>query len=682
MQDQDASQRTAADLLSTASARASAQALAVSDLFSDAIGLAAQGRPDLAVQLYKVWIAYNPADPLLYAVYFNYGTGLRDIGDLPGAVTAFRDSIAARPDFYQAHINLGRALEDSGQVGAAVTQWIDLTHHMGKITGEAVGFKITALQQIGRVLEDQQQDATAEEALKTCLDLDAGQREAAQHWIALRQRQCKWPVVEPWERVGRQDIMRGISPLSLANLADDPLFQLAAADRYCRHSIGRPAGRRPREGGAGGASPRKLRIGYVSSDLRDHAVGFAMTDVFETHDRDAVAVHAYYCGIDRDDATKRRIKAAADHWTDINPLDDAAAARAIADDGIDILVDLNGYTKSARTKVFALRPAPVSVNWFGFPGTMGSPYHDYLIADPTVIPEGHERFYSETVVRLPCYQPNDRRRVVAERRPSRGEEGLPDDAVVFCCLNGMQKLTDATFRRWMTILDGVPGSVLWLLGGTPETNDRLRGAAQARGVAPGRLIFAEKRPNPEHLARYPLADLFLDTFPYGAHTTAADALWMAVPILTLPGRSFASRVCASVLGAAGLADLICPTPEAYVERAVALGRDRAAIAALKARLAAGRDTCLLFDTPRLVRRLEGLYRGMWADVEAGRRPVPRLDNLDIYHAIGCALDVESGEPMDEGAYLARYRDGLSDWNATYPIRPDTRLWTERDAAQE
>ena len=400
-----------------------------------------------------------------------------------------------------------------------------------------------------------------------------------------------------------------------------------------------------------------------------------MTDVFEMHDRDAFTIHAYYCGIARDDATKQRIKAAADHWTDLNPLDDAAAARAIAADGIDILVDLNGYTKSARTKVFALRPAPVAVNWFGFPGTMGSPYHDYLIADPVVIPESHERFYSEAVVRLPCYQPNDRRRIVADRRPSRRDENLPENAVVFCCLNGMQKLTDAVFRRWMTILDGVPGSVLWLLSGTPETNDRLRSAAEGHGVAPDRLVFADKRPNPEHLARYPLADLFLDTFPYGAHTTAADALWMAVPILTVPGRSFASRVCASVLGAAGLIDLVCATPGDYVARAIAFGRHPAALQSLKGRLAAARDTCLLFDTPQLVRRLEDLYRGMWADVAGGRRPVPRLDNLDIYHAIGCEFDLESAEAIDDETYLARYRGGLADWNATYPICPDTRLWT-------
>ena len=201
-------------------------------------------------------------------------------------------------------------------------------------------------------------------------------------------------------------------------------------------------------------------------------------------------------------------------------------------------------------------------------------------------------------------------------------------------------------------------------------------------MTPDRLIFADKKPNPDHLARYPLADLFLDTLPYGAHTTAADALWMGVPILTQSGRSFASRVCGSVLIAAGLGDLIVTTPEAYVERAVALGLDRTALAELKVRLTASRETCLLFDTPRLVRHLEGLYRGMWADFEAGRRPTPQLDNLDIYHAIGLDLDIEVSEALDDRAYLARYSEALLRWNDTYPIRPDGRLWTGSSEAHE
>ncbi len=464
--------------------------------------------------------------------------------------------------------------------------------------------------------------------------------------------------------------------MSLANLTDDPMFLLAKAYQYNKQSIGLCPSPRPRITPADAARRRhgRLRIGYVSSDMREHAVGFAMTDVIELHDRTRFEIFVYYCGISRIDQTQQRIKGAADHWLDINALTDAQAAQKIAEDEIDILIDLNGYTKSARTKIFSMRPAPVAVNWFGYPGSMGSPYHHYIVADPTIIPPGQDHYYSEKVVRLPCYQPNDRKRVVAEARPSRRDAGLPDDAFVYCCLNGMQKLTPLTFQRWMTILSRVPGSVLWLLTGTSDTNARIRQFAAAQGIAPDRIIFAEKMANPQHLARYPLADLFLDNLPYGAHTTAADALWMGVPIVTLPGRSFASRVCASVVQAAGIGELVCTSPGDYVAKAVELGLDRTKFTTVKQKLIAGRDTCLLFDTPRLVSHLEELYRQMWTDFDADQLPVPDLSNLDIYHDVALEFDLEKTELLTEDEYLALYREKLTHWNSTYPIRPDNRLW--------
>jgi predicted O-linked N-acetylglucosamine transferase (SPINDLY family) len=240
----------------------------------------------------------------------------------------------------------------------------------------------------------------------------------------------------------------------------------------------------------------------------------------------------------------------------------------------------------------------------------------------------------------------------------------------------MQKITLRVFQRWMAVLNQVPNSVLWLLTGTPEANERLRNAASEQGIAPDRLIFAEKMANPDHLARYPLADLFLDSLPYGAHTTAADSLWMNVPILTLTGRSFAARVCASVLTAAGLDDMVCSTPEAYVARAVALGQAPETLAAVKAKLAAGRDSCLLFDTPRLVGHLEDLYRQMWDDFKRGELPVPDLRNLDIYHEIGLGLDIESAELLRDEAYVALYQEKLAEWHSVYPLAPDTRLWRD------
>ncbi len=650
--------------------------LPATELFLAAERLKALGQLGLMTELYKTWIAYNAADPLLFAVYFNYSVALRDDGDPLSAINAMRETIRLKPDFYPPYINLGRVLEDSQQLTAAIAVWTEAVNRLSGISGETLAHRNTALQQIGRVLEGVGDLAGAENALKQSLDLDPKQGEVVQHWVSLRQSQCKWPVVEPWDRASRDDLLSGIAPLSLANLADDPIFQLAKACLYSRELVGVPAfaRRKPAVRPAAPLSGRKLRIGYVSSDLREHAVGFGMTDVMEMHDREAFEIFAYYCGIPRADPTQLRIRSAVDHWTDITGLDDDAAAQKIADDEIDILVDLNGYTKSACTKVFALRPAPISVNWFGFPGTMGSPYHHYIIADPYIIPADHELYYSETALHLSCYQPNDRRRVVSAHRPSRSDQKLPEDAMVYCCLNGMQKLTAATFAGWMTILSAVPGSVLWLLTGGTDTDARMRQRAREAGIEPGRLIFAEKMHNADHLARYPVADLFLDTFPYGAHTTAADSLWMGVPILTLSGRSFASRVCGSLLTAAGLADMICDTRQAYVTRAIELGRDREMLDAVKRRLAAQRDTCVLFDTPKLVRELEALYRRMWQDLEQGRRPVPNLDNLAAYHDVALDLGGAAMELMSRDAYHAAYRDKLAEAHDFSPLRADPRLW--------
>jgi len=660
----------ATDLYNDAVKRAVSRQLPVADLFGAAATLSNAGQNQAAADLYRIWVGYNGDDGLLYAVYFNYGAALMALRDHVGAINVLRECIRMKSDFAPAYINLGRALEDSGQTGPAVGQWLALVNNLGAVNGESVSHKLTALQQIGRVLEAANSDSAAEDALKQSLDINVNQTEVMQHWISLRQRQCKWPAVEPWERASRKDMHNGISSLSLACLADEPMFQLAKAYTYAKKTFGMPktvarpqAGRRD-----------KLRIGYVSSDLREHAVGFAMTDVMELHDKGKFEIFAYYCGISRTDATQQRIKNAVDHWTDINGMTDDQAAEKIAADGVDIIVDLNGYTKDARTKVFARRPAPIAVNWFGFPGTMATPYHHYIVADETIIPESHEIYYSEKVLRLPCYQPNDRKRTVSERRPTRMQVGLPEDAFVYCSFNGTQKTTPRVFQRWMAVLKQVPNSVLWLLTGTADANDRLRRAAAEQGVAPDRIVFADKMANPDHLARYPLADLFLDSMPYGAHTTAADSLWMNVPIVTWPGRSFASRVCASLVRAAGVPELACASVEDYIALAVELAGNPERLKAIKVKLAAGRDTCMLFDTPRVVRGLEDLYRQMWSEYKSGDLPVPDLRNLEIYHEIGLGLDIESAEVMSDEAYLALYQEKLSEWHSAYPVPTDDRLW--------
>ncbi len=662
----------ATDILSPALIASMVGHLSVSDLIRTTETFKQSGQLASIEAAYAAWVAANPNDPLLYAVLFNYSIALTDTGKLETAKECLERAIALNADFMPAYINLGRILERLGKIGLAIIQWSAGLTRMAAVSGQAVMHKTTALNQSARALEAVSQDEAAEKMLRESLELDRDQREVVQHLVALRQRQCEWPVLLPSERVSRETLFTDMSPLSAAALADDPLMQLALADRYNRRDVGSPQGALT-EWPAAMAHTGPLRLGYLSSDLREHAVGYLMTEVLGLHDRDKVEVHAYYCGIPTDDALHRHFKETSDRFTVITDLDDAAAARRMADDGIQILVDLNGYTRDARLKLVALRPAPVIVNWLGYPGTMASPYHHYLVADDWIIPEENEIYFSEKVVRLPCYQPSNRDRVVSPTRPTRAEAGLPEDGVVYCCFNGSHKIHRHTFDRWLTILARVPQSVLWLLGGPEATMGRLRDYAAARGIAPERLVFADKAANPAHLARYPLADLFLDTTPYGAHTTASDALWAGVPVLTASGRSFASRVCGSLVRAAGLPELVCATPEEYVERAVALGSDRDALAALRARLADGRAECALFDMPGLVRGLEGLYAAMWRDCLEGRLPRPDLANLDVYLETAGQVDHEAMEVQGVADYRGWWTDQLARRHRLRPIPRDARL---------
>jgi predicted O-linked N-acetylglucosamine transferase (SPINDLY family) len=650
-----------------------AQELSVPDLIRAVELLKQSGQTQAASALYATWVEHNATHPLLYAVLFNYSVALSDAEQLEAARQCLERAVSLNPDFIPAYINLGRVHERLGSVGMALTQWSAGLSRLDAVTGSAVIHKTTALNQSARTLEAADQDAAAEQMLRHSLELDPTQREAIQHLVALRQRQCEWPVILPSERVEPRALLRGLSPLSAAALTDDPLYQLALAHHYNKLDVGDPpelAARSPI------TSTGPLRVGYLSSDLREHAVGYLMTEVFALHERANVEVFAYYCGIPSRDPLHQHFQGSAQHFTSITELDDRSAAARMAADGLQILVDLNGYTRDARLKLVARRPAPVIVNWLGFPGSMASPYHHYIIADDFIVPPSQEHYYTERVLRLPCYQPSFRSRAVAPQAPSRAEVGLPDEAMVYCCFNGAHKINRFTFERWLKILSCVPGSVLWLLGSNEVTNERLRSYAAERGVAKERLIFAQKLANPYHLARYALADLFLDTTPYGAHTTASDALWSGVPVLTYSGRGFASRVCGSLVHAAGLPELVCESAQDFVERAVRFGLDRASLQPLRARLREGRSTCKLFDTPLLVRQLEGLYQQMWREHQSGQLPRPDLRNLDAYLDIGGAFEPDVSEAQTFGDLEGIWREKLKQRHAARPLEPDARLVTQ------
>ena len=367
----------------------------------------------------------------------------------------------------------------------------------------------------------------------------------------------------------------------------------------------------------------KIRIGYVSADLHNHATAFLMAELFECHDRSQFEVVAFSIGPASQDEMRLRLHAAFDAFHDMRELSDREVAQRIADAGIDILVDLKGFTEHARFGIFMHRPAPIQVSYLGFPGTTGADCMDYVIGDATVTPFEHQPWYSERIVQMPhSYQVNDRKRRVADQVPTRAESGLPLTGFVFCCFNNNYKITPAVFDIWMRLLHQVPGSVLWLLKDNELAGTNLLREAAQRGVAPERLVFAKRLPLAEHLARHRLADLFLDTLPCNAHTTASDALWVGLPVLTCLGETFASRVGASLLRAVGLPEMVVDNLADYEARALALAKDPEALAQLRARLLAQRDTAPLFDTDRFRRDLESAYQTMWQRHQQGLPPAP------------------------------------------------------------
>lgn len=427
-------------------------------------------------------------------------------------------------------------------------------------------------------------------------------------------RLCDW---ERWA-VASRDLLAALphsarlgSPFSLLSEYTTAEQQLDytrrwAADRFAGIAASSVAASMPEAG-------RRLRVGYITSDFYEHPVGYLLAEVLELHDRERFEIFAYSYGPDDGSATRKRYEAAAEHFVDIARTADDVAYRRIADDRLDLLIDLHGYTVGDRLAILARRPCARQATWLGYPCTTGAPFIDYLIADPHVIPPGAEdRYASERVVRLPhCYQPNDRQRA---RLPaaSRAEYGLPAHGFVFCCFNQLFKITPEIFACWMDILRDVPDSVLWLMLDHPAAVERLRQRAQAAGIDPDRLVFAPRIPLARHLARYGAADLALDTFPYTSHTTASDALWAGCPLVALRGDTFPSRVSASILVNAGLEDYVTDDLDAYRTAVVTLARDPARLATARARVDAARTASALFDTPRFTRDLEALFQHLIA----------------------------------------------------------------------
>lgn len=648
----------------------------LSDVIGQANALSAVGRGPEGCQIYEAWIETHPTDPLVHAALFNLSALLAETGDQAGAVRALQWSLAVKPDFLPSAINLGRAFEQMGLVDQAIALWSQAIDRPLQLNGVNVSHMTTALKQFARVLLDREEGPAAEAVLARSIGIDPNQDETLEQYLALRMRELRWPILAPIEPLDAKAMLARFHPLSVAAFSDDPLLQLASGHAHSARLLAKePAFPESSDRRAAkiDLSGRRIRVGYVSSDLRDHAIGYLMAEFFERQDTTRLETFAYVTGPAPLTAMSQRIEAAVDHWVDIRAMSDDAAAARIAADEIDILVDVNGHTRDGRLGVFARRPAPIQVNWLGFPGTMGTPFHHYVIADAEIIPPEFEKFYSERVVRLPCYQPNDCRRAVGPT-PTRDIYGLPDGAFVFCSFNAFHKFSRPTLQRWAAILRATPGSVLWLLDGSTQAKANLAAFMAREGVAADRLIHAPKVINALHLARYPLADLVLDSLPYGAHTTASDALWMGVPVLTLRGRCFASRVCASLVRAAGAPELVTSNPDDFVDTAIALARELAQLGAIRTKLADAKSSCVLFDQAKLASAIADLYAQMIADYQAGNLPQPDLRNIDAYMQAALNYDHEGVEQSFATDYESAFQARLAAIDRRNPLAPDSRLW--------
>ncbi len=613
--------------------------------------LAAIGRIDAARNAYAEAIKRAPGDTALLA---DVAAAESILGRHSEAEHTARAALAADgrcgPAWYQLAIALeaqGRVLEALDAASRAVAHEPDAVANAGlkaqleAAVGQTARAKATldaALArsplasplrfQLAALLEQSGDIAGAAAEYDRTLATDPRNGAALSQLIVARKRLCDWHDLPRLRGAFHQGVNEGRAMLSPFALLAEPSTR--AEQRRCAEAwvatmappvaiAAPPAPHDP--------SGRRLRIGYLSADLHAHATAALIAGVVERHDRARFAVAAYSTGPDDGSPMRARLRAAFDRFVDVREMPASELAARIRSDQIDVLVDLKGHTDDASTTVLALRAAPVQASWLGYPGTLGAPYVDYVIGDAVVTPLDEAADYSEAIVQLPhSYQPNDDRGRAIGAAPSRAEMGLPDDGIVFACFNALWKINPEVLDRWAAILRAVPRSVLWLLArGADPSIDNLRREAQSRGLDPARLVVAARRPNAEYLALYRRADLFLDTWPYGAHTTASDALWVGCPVLTWRGQTFASRVAASLCVAAGLPQLVCDDAAHYCDVAIALAHDAAERARLRGYLETAARTSPLFDTARFTRGLEEAFIRMAMQARAGSRAPFRVD---------------------------------------------------------
>ncbi len=577
------------------------------------------GRDEEAMAILRRALDLNPDAALAHE---NIAMIFRRRGQFGAALDHFRRASELSPGNAGILIQTGALLAEKGETEAAEALFREALEAGG---GAEAHYSLAALYDNGS------RPGAAASHYRQALELEPADARvvAAFHWFS--QRNCAWEDTAALKQrlleqtaaaldAGRKPALHPFAHLSLE---DDDMLNLRIAERWTREIVEKAALSNLRLSHDPGrkAEGAPIVLGYLSSNFNNHPVAHLMRGVYGLHDRTRFTVHGYSTGKPDASFYQKAAERDCDRFSDIRDLSDEAAARLIHDDGVDILIDLCGYTEGTRMGIAALRPAPLQVNYLGGVGTSGAPFFDYIVSDAVATPRGREGAFSEAVVRLPnCYAPQDREEKISGKIFSRAEAGLPDDAFVYCSFNQAYKIDAAIFRVWMDILLAVPGSVLWLYPGNGEAARNLKSQALARGVAAERLIFAPPMAKADHLSRLRLADLALDTAIYKGGVTTSDALWAGVPVITVSGRHMPSRASMSKLSAMGLGELVCRSLDDYAGLAVRLAKNRDELTALGKKLEKNRLTLPLFDTERSVRNLERAYAEMWARRRRGLAP--------------------------------------------------------------
>jgi protein O-GlcNAc transferase len=568
-----------------------------------------KGELDAAIDSYKQALKIKPD----YAeAHNNMGNALKDKGELDAAIDCYKQALKIKPDYAVVYNNMGVALQEKSELDAA----IDSYKQALKIKPDYAVAHIN----MGDVLQEKSELNAAIDSYNQALKIKPDYQSARSLKLHNQSHICDWAAIK-----ADQDLVpklgtttQYIDPFSILSLEDAPERHRLRSELYVKSKFPqKPLERAPKPL----QKPKRLRIGYFSADFHNHATMYLMAKVFEAHDSEKFEIYAYSFGPDKNDEMQQRLIKAVDVFDDVANMSDKDAALLARQDKIDIVVDLKGYTKDSRPGIFAYRAAPLQISYLGYPGTMGAEFIDYIIADSVVITEQHEKYYTENIIYLPnSYQVNDNTRMISERSVTKSEMGLPEHGFIFCCFNSNYKISPDEFEIWMRILGMVEGSVLWLLKSNKWAETNLQLEAESRGISRDRLIFADKLPQAEHLARQRLADLFLDTFNVNAHTTTSDALWVGLPVVTKLGKGFAARVAGSLLTAIGLPELITETEQEYEALILDLATNPERLASIKDKLAANRLSKPLFNSELFTKHLEDGYQQAYQRYFEGLEP--------------------------------------------------------------